>query len=305
MNVTSAKTANKGLVAGDTVALFTAYEPLSNLKTSVLEALKQCSHVVVADNTPIGKRSAKDVLGKIPRVTVIADGTNFGLAKALNRAVSKSKKFEYFFILDQDSAPKAGIVSSLRKVLERNPDAGVAGPAPWDETNKRFIDPRTHSRKEVSEMPVIITSAMLIRKSAFEATSGFREDFFVDCVDQEFCLQLRRAGWKVLQDKNTLLAHSLGDMKWHGFGPFKLRATHHPAWRLYWAARNGVILSREYWSFDRKWSSVNLAILGYWALTVSLFEKNRIAKLAALARGCLDGLAGKTDNNYLPVGASL
>lgn len=295
---------NAEIVAG-VFAIYTAYEPTENLKASVHEALKQCSGVVVADNTPRGKRNARDVLGNITGVTIIGDGSNLGLAAALNHAVEMADKASFLFLLDQDSSPQPGLVESLRITLDQHPEAGAIGPAPWDETNNRFIDPRTTNRKSIAELPVIITSAMLVRKSAFLSTSGFRNDFFVDCVDQDFCLQLRKSGWKVLQDKRILLSHSLGEMKWHGFGPFKLRATHHPTWRLYWAARNGVILSKENFSFDKKWALTNLAILAYWIVTVALFEKPRITKLKALFRGMWDGSRSQMRKTYLPAGAVL
>ena len=290
---------------GDTVAIYTAYEPSENLKSSVIETLKQCSQVVVADNTPLGKRNARDVLGDISHVTIIGDGSNIGLAKALNHAIAQAHSAEFVFLLDQDSSPQPGLVESLHSSLQTHPQAGAIGPAPWDEENNRFIDPRTTSRKDLAELPVIITSAMLVRKTALDQTSGFRNEFFVDCVDQEFCLQLRKSGWTVLQDKRILLPHSLGEMKWHGFGPFKLRATHHPTWRLYWAARNGVMLSKEYFNFDKRWALTNLAILGYWIVTVTLFESPRIAKLQALFRGIKDGSRGRMRETYLPAGAIL
>lgn len=288
-----------------TTALFTAYSPSENLKKSVQEALKQCSRVIVADNTPTGSRNAHDVLGSIPNVSIIGDGTNIGLAKALNNAAALAKESKYLFLLDQDSAPQPGLVEQLHRTLEGYPEAGVVGPAPWDETNQRFIDPRTVARSDVSELPVIITSAMLIRRSAFDATRGFRDEFFVDCVDQDFCLQLRKSGWKVIQDKRILLPHSLGEMKWHGFGPFKLRATHHPTWRLYWAARNGVILSKENFLSEPKWALSNIAILGYWLITVALFEAPRFEKLQALFRGIGDGLRSRSRVTYMPKGAQL
>jgi rhamnosyltransferase len=296
---------NRAEIVDDTIAIFTAYEPPENLKSSVLETLKQCSHVVVADNTPLGKRNARDLLGNIPHVTIIGDGSNIGLARALNNAITHAGSAKFFFLLDQDSSPQPGLVNSLHSSLETQPRVGAIGPAPWDQENTRYIDPRTPNRDDLADLPVIITSAMLIRRSAFESTTGFRDEFFVDCVDQDFCLQLRKSGWKVLQDKRILLPHSLGDMKWHGFGPFKLRATHHPTWRLYWAARNGVMLSKEFFSFDKRWAITNLAILGYWIITVALFEKPRIAKLKALFRGISDGSRGRMRKTYLPAGAVL
>lgn len=243
------------------------------------------------------------VLGKIRNVKIIGQGTNVGLAKALNDAFQLLEAAEFVFLLDQDSVPQPGLVSKLKTIMDENPRVGAIGPAPWDETNNRFIDPRTSRRSALAAMPVIITSAMLMRTKAFFETAGFRGDFFVDCVDQDMCLQLRKQGWEILQDKTVLLPHSLGNTRWHGLGPLKIRATHHPTWRLYWAARNGVILSKEYWRFDTKWALTNIAILCYWILTVALFESPRFSKLKAMFRGISDGISNRSRDQYLPAGA--
>lgn len=288
---------------GNVVAVYTAYNPSENLRLSVLESLKQCSRVIVADNSPTGSTNAAMVLGKIRNVKIIGQGTNIGLANALNDAFKLVGAAEFVFLLDQDSVPQPGLVNKLKSIMDEYPRVGAIGPAPWDETNNRFIDPRTSGRSDLATMPVIITSAMLMRTHAFFSTTGFRGDFFVDCVDQDMCLQLRKQGWEILQDKTALLPHSLGNTRWHGFGPLKIRATHHPTWRLYWAARNGVILSKEYWRFDTKWAMTNIAILCYWILTVTLFETPRFSKLKAMFRGISDGISNRSREQYLPAGA--
>jgi rhamnosyltransferase len=252
------------------------------------------------DNTPPGGMSALDVLGEIPRVTVLRSENNVGLAAALNRGVDTSGESEFLFFLDQDSFVGKDLVSSLIALMDHDPRYGVVSPAPWDAANSRYLDPRTGSRPTVAEMAVVITSAMLVRRSAWDQTNGMREDFFVDCVDQDLCLQIRKAGWLIVQDKSLLLPHSLGETEWHGIGKLKLRATHHPQWRLYWVARNGMMLSHEYFRFDPRWSITNLAILAYWILTVALFEPPRLRGVGVMLRGIGDGLLGRRNSRYLP-----
>ena len=62
----------------------------------------------------------------------------------------------------------------------------------------------------VDDRPSIITSGMLVRRSAFADVPGFREDFFVDCVDSDFCLRVRRSGRRVVRDAALVLPHSIG-----------------------------------------------------------------------------------------------
>lgn len=295
--------ASPGLLASArerTVAVVTAYVPGDELAAAVDSAVLQCSRVVIVDNTPEGKRSAADILGTRTDVSVLRNPQNLGLAAALARGVDASGESPFIFFLDQDSVLPPTLVASLARLLDDDPRRAVAAPAPWDASSRRYLDPRTAARPDVAEMSVVITSAMLLRRVAYAQTQGMRDDFFVDCVDQDLCLQLRRAGWSIVQDKRLLLPHSLGESRWHGIGAFRLRATHHPQWRLYWVSRNGTMLSREYFRFDPRWSLVNLAILAYWVVTVALFEPPRWRGVRTMLHGVADGVRGRRDSRFLP-----
>jgi rhamnosyltransferase len=283
-----------------TVAVLTAYRPTASLAVTVASAEQQCAKVIVVDNTPDGYVSAQDILDGIPGITILRSAGNIGLAAALNRGVGASGDSEFIFFLDQDSVPEAPMVARLTALLDADPTRGIAAPAPWDAAAERYLDPRTAARPTVARMRVVITSAMLLRRRAWEQTRGMREEFFVDCVDQDLCLQIRQAGWEIVQDKSVLLPHSLGESRWYGVGRLKLRATHHPQWRLYWVARNGVTLSREFFWFDPKWSTTNLAILVYWFITVVVFEPPRLRRARVMLHGMLDAMRRRRDARHLP-----
>jgi len=298
--VTTAEDIAASAVKHRVVAVVTAFKPEPGLIDAIDAALVQCAQVVVVDNTPSGATSAGDILPQRRGLTVLRNAGNVGLAAALRRGIDASGESEYIFFLDQDSVVAPGLVSGLAHLLDQDSRRAIAAPAPWDAAAQRYLDPRTAGRPDVALMPVVITSAMLMRRAAYDQTDGMRDDFFVDCVDQDLCLQLRRAGWTIVQDKRLLLPHSLGATRWHGIGFLKLRATHHPQWRLYWVARNGLILSREYFRFDPRWSVTNLAILAYWLVTVAMFEPPRWRGVRILLHGVADGLRGRRDVRYLP-----
>lgn len=285
--------------------VITAYHPDKSLRDVAAAALGSCGHVIVVDNTPQGEPSkARALLSELANVELVRFDRNIGLAAALNLSIAQTDS-EFVFLLDQDSAPDSTLGLALLKVIDQFPHCGAIGPAPWDSKENRFIDPRAEGRSDISSLPVIITSAMLLRRSAFNMTKGFREEFFVDCVDQDFCLQLRSNGWSVFQDKRLTLPHSLGNTRWHNLGPLKLRATHHPTWRLYWVARNGVILNREFLKSEFCWVVSNTLILCYWLLTIILFEPPRIKKISAFTVGLWHGLTKQIASQYVPTGARL
>lgn len=282
-------------------AVITAFRPGRALATVVDAAAAQCGLVVVIDNTPVGEPGADRVLEHRPQLIVERSPRNVGLAAALNRGVTLTGDAAILLLLDQDSAPPADLVTRLARHLTGQ--VRIATPAPWDATAGRYLDPRTARRAVVADVPVAITSGMVLRRSAVDQVGPFREEFFVDCVDQDFCLRVRRAGGRIVQDRRVLLPHNLGDTRWRGIGPLRLRSTQHPTWRLYWAARNGVVLARENLRREPAWALTSLAFLGYVALTVALFEPPRVARLARMARGIRDGLAGRVEATQRPGGA--
>jgi rhamnosyltransferase len=60
------------------------------------------------------------------------------------------------------------------------------------------------------EVPTLITVGSLISVAAFARIGPFREDFFVDYADIEFCLRARRSGYHVVQGVAPTIEHAIG-----------------------------------------------------------------------------------------------
>jgi rhamnosyltransferase len=282
-------------------AITTAYHPDARLLDVILAAGHACAEVVVVDNTPGGS----DLLGGglPPSVRVLRAERNLGLAGALNRGLSVvAPEAELLLLLDQDSVLSGEMIERLAAHLA-DPGVGAAAPAPWDAERSSYIDPRTVLRAEVADRDVVITSGMLVRRSLAEQLGGFREEFFLDCVDQDFCLRLRRSGKRIVQDKRVAMPHSLGAMREHRLLIGRVRVTHHPAWRLYWVLRNSTVLMREHFRHAPRWCLAWMLIMLRWVLLTAIYERPRRARLLAIWRGLLDGARGRMDRSYLPADA--
>ncbi|GEL97666.1 glycosyltransferase [Cellulomonas terrae] len=288
-----------------TVAVVTAYRPGPALRAVVAAAAPQVDVVVVVDNTPVGTPGAAEVLEPSEGLEIVSMGYNSGLAAALNTGIARHPDSAQVLLLDQDSSIPRDLVERLADRLGEDPRIGVVAPAPWDAAAGRYLDPRASGRPVLADLGAVITSGMLVRRGVLDEVGGFREDFFVDCVDQEFCLRVRAAGWRVTQDRSVLLPHELGETRWHGWGPLRLRATHHATWRLYWIGRNSAVMLREHARSETAWSLQWVAIVGYWALTIVLFEPPRWERLRTLAGGLRDGARGRAvPSRYRPQGPS-
>ncbi|MCV5640800.1 glycosyltransferase family 2 protein, partial [Escherichia coli] len=61
------------------------------------------------------------------------------------------------------------------------------------------------------EVDSTLSSGSLIPKNSWLILGRMKDELFIDAVDHEYCWRLRAAGFKVIRNKNALLAHRLGD----------------------------------------------------------------------------------------------
>jgi rhamnosyltransferase len=284
-------------------AVATAYHPDERLGAVVASAVGACERVIVVDNTPDGAPSAAASLAD-ERVTVLRSGENLGLAGGLNAGVAAlPAEAEAVLFLDQDSELPEDLVPALAALLESDGRIGVAAPTPWDPAHDAGYDSVAALRAEVSDRTDVITSGMLVRRRALEQAGGFREEFFVDFVDIDFCLRVRRAGWRIVQDQRLRLPHSLGDRREHRLGPVRLLVVHHPTWRQYWILRGASTLGRENLLHEPVFSVKSAAFAASWLWRTAFFADDRAAQTTAAMRGVVDGLLGRVSRRYLPKGA--
>ncbi|WP_164987412.1 glycosyltransferase [Propioniciclava flava] len=283
-------------------ALVTAYHPDARLTSAVLAALGSCQAVIVIDNTPLGAVSASDTLDD-PRVLVLRSGHNEGLAAALNAGLDAlGADTDAVLFLDQDSELPPKLVPRLAQHLLEDPSIGAVGPAPYDaETGEGYE--RFEGRHDVlADRYSLITSGMLVRRSCFLTVPRFRTDFFVDWVDNDFCLKLRRSGVRVVLDRSTRLPHSIGDGHTHRFLFWKVRVLRYAPWRRYWIARNGLILFRENAAAFPGWGLEYVFYMARTVVTMAAFGPDRLTHLRAFGTGLAHALSGKVAARYLPSG---
>lgn len=286
-------------------AIVTAYHPDELLEGVVKSALAVCEAVIVVDNTPGRDPEAPTLSGlEDPRVTVCGDGRNLGLAAALNLGIAAlPEKTEAVLLLDQDSVIPDGLIEGLVRDLE-DPSVGIVGPSPVDALSGRRYETLAGRHKDFDERDVVITSGMLLRREALERVpGGFREDFFVDYVDVDFCLRAKRNGVRIVRDMALEMPHSIGDVRIHRFLGKSVKVGHHAAWRDYWTVRNGTTLIREHLRHKPVWAGVNALFLARWIAYIVLFESARGTHTLAALRGLADGCTGKVARRFIPQGA--
>jgi len=284
-------------------AVVVTYEPDSFFESRVRVLCKQVSQVVIVDNS-IKKNNADFFSDKNLNeyVSIIRNRKNLGLGFALNQGVNfaRSLGFTYVILFDQDSEVYENTISMMCKISMSIEDqsVGMLGAA-----YKSMPDSKSSVISYVKKKG-IITSGSLVPISLFENVGEFRSDYFIDCLDSEFCLRLRKNGYSIYQTSTNLLKHAVGNPINHKIFGLRFLSTRHGADRRYYIARNHLVMLREYRTMLSKiplfWFIKTIRRSMYYAFIVICFEREKMLKLKAITTGIKDGLfnkMGKRDLN--------
>lgn len=97
------------------------------------------------------------------------------------------------------SDDKAGMVGMRlwypgRKALQHGGTTRKPGDIGWGHKDHRSSNP---SIKQTVECENVTAAAILVRREAFYAVSGFDEEYLFYYEDNDLCLRMRKAGWKI------------------------------------------------------------------------------------------------------------
>jgi rhamnosyltransferase len=284
--------------ASDVCAVVVTYFPRPGCADNLSALLPQVGKLLVVDNGS-DEKSFQPVAAAAERLGagIIRLGSNTGIATALNVGLrfARDQGYQWYATFDQDSTPPPDMIQTMLRARGAYPrPAEVALISPC------HVDPRLGLvtaypwTEESGEGWRVTTSALasgnLVSVEAAARVGGFDETLFIDWVDIEFCLRLRRLDYRILQAMHAKLSHSLGELDVRRFIAKPVVITNHAAVRRYYMTRNRIITWGRYWRREPLYVLWDIYFFLRDTLYMVLFEQNVMRKAAMTARGMRDAL---------------
>jgi rhamnosyltransferase len=304
-------------------AIVVTYHPDSEFPVRLGRILPQVGALVIVDNG-----SAEDEIEMLrecaanPSITLVLNANNLGIARALNVGMQRAvaREFTWALLLDQDSCVNDDMVESLLAVQSAFPnraELAVIGSGyrdvnkkepPQKSRNARALPSEEYCAVPLEEDPpddtseeghpweeaqYVITSGSLIPLATHAAVGPFREEFFIDHVDIDYCLRARAKGLRIIKTRTHLMSHAVGAYTLHSWLWMNKWTTNHSPDRRYYFARNDTVMLREHGGHAfGLWRLKSFARCFRLCKRILLYEHEKAAKVSAVARGWWDGIRG-------------
>jgi len=286
-------------------AVIVTYEPDADFAERLRRVVGQVGRVIIVDNSERapGRQSLRGI--DPGTVELIENGGNEGVARALNQGLRRAVQLgcTWVLTLDQDSEIDPGLVQALVALYDRCPfrdRVGLIGANARSKHSGRLAVRCREPQREYVEVKTTITSGSLMALSAYRAVGPFRDDFFIEGVDLEYCLRLRKYGFRILLSCQPRMTHAAGNMAERRLAGRTVVVANHAPWRYYYVTRNLVKVSRMYAWREPAWVASACVNLAKAIVKMLLFEEQRAEKVARMIVGAWDGATGSARLRFLP-----
>lgn len=284
----------------DVCGIVVTYHPDADFPVRLSSVSTQVGALIIVDNgsTEPEVRVLREIAAR-SGISLMLKSENLGIAHALNVGIRQAATLGYrqVLLLDQDSRVHEDMLDALLIVQESHPEKerlAVIGSGYRDPT-RGPAEPNSHSASgnRWEEVEWVINSGSLLSLAAYSVIGPFREEFFIDCVDLEYCIRARASGYRVINTRQSLMLHVVGAPTQHKLLWMKKWTTNHSADRRYYRARNDTVVLREYGNY--KWGSWTIKSFFRSLRTVKrivLYERAKGDKIIAVIHGWWDGVHG-------------
>jgi rhamnosyltransferase len=277
-------------------AVVVTYFPGPVVLDNMRRLSEEIDQVFVVDNGSGGASSnVVEAVEKLPGFKVIRNPSNLGIATALNIGIREALKTgaEWIANFDQDSAITKNYFKELFHAYEICPEANRVGmivPRGWSTTVAKVMQIGTPVWAFVMGAH---TSGCLIKSEIIGQVGLYDDDLFIDFVDMDYCLRLKKQGYKILRAMQVVLHHELGSKQTRKLLGLEISFRDHMPWRYYYMTRNRLLLFRRFYLVSPRWVCVAIVFFLY-ELAQLCIEPDRGKKIRAMWSGFCDALRNRS-----------
>ncbi|MBB6713519.1 glycosyltransferase [Clostridium gasigenes] len=259
----------------------------------------QVDKVIVVDNG--SDKNTIKVLNEIEKeykdITIVYNKENQGIATALNQGIQYaiSNNYEWVLTMDNDSEATNNMVNTMKNVyesinLKEREDIISIFPSYIEKGYEQYenIKESDSNNFEFDFVEAEITSGNMVKTNVFKDLGLLEEKLFIDLVDVEICLRLLKNNLKMIKVKGAILLHSLGNSTKRKILTKEVAVTNHSALRRYYITRNRLEIWKMYKGLECQYLRNSKKDFIKEALTLLLFEKDKISKFKAIRQGVKD-----------------
>ena len=264
------------------------YNPSDEDKKNITSYLDGIDRLYIVDNSEsVNKYFNSD------KIEYIYNGENFGIAKALNIGCELAIRdgFDWIITMDQDTIFDSSGINKIKDYIMNNDTSNYGIISPWHNT-------KLHKSKPDQEFDYpldVMTSGNFLNLEVYLKNGKFKEEYFIDGVDMEYCLRLKKNGYQVLRINSIEILHNLGDIEYKYFLKKELLCLNHNYLRVYYKVRNYNYINKEYGYLYPEFCK-RIIKLKQLIWCIIFYEKDKMRKLRSIYYALKDfkkGILGK------------
>jgi GT2 family glycosyltransferase len=240
-------------------------------------------------------------------IRLIVNPENRGLAVAQNQGISAALGLDYDWVLlmDHDSVPDVNMVSEMllaARAYQAPEKIGFMVPCHDDDRGLpassvfrrgRFGILRwgpVRTGKVEDRTAFAMASGCLIPAERIREIGPMAEDFFIDYIDHDFSLRVRRAGYRIVVVGAARLKHRLGELREGRFLWLSKAYREHSARRRYTIYRNRIRVMIGHGFRFPEFIQFEIMSIAKDFLGLVCWEDEKIPKIRSIFSGISDGL---------------
>lgn len=197
------------------------FKPVPDLLARLLDCIATEQRQIFAFCNGAPDDAIEALLATYPNVLTIRSPANVGLGAGLNEVIrhARSAGYRYIQFFDQDSSPDVGVALRLFERMQRDDGKpfpiAVVAPHLVPPEKELYLQIRYEEHSAARHLvdgavKFTPTSGSLISMAAVDRIGMFRDDFFIDGIDVEWCLRAWHNGFACIVAREIDMTHRWG-----------------------------------------------------------------------------------------------